>query len=214
MQDKIRDVFRKKRGLCGNISHTRRGGLTHSHLFMFVLPSFFFACQNHPELLKNIFYYFKIFLFWDIFRKKTVFRRKNSHTGGVGVCPRGNYSHIIPKSSQNLSLAFCAIPIKDLSQYHEYLIDAVFYVMMGTEKEIKWNKTGFSNGYKQICQAKVCHCSSRAGKAAQLEWRHLFIVNSSWTRVKASSNFLDPIYTVVAPVYTESLGLHWQKQMH
>ena len=81
---------------------------------------------------------------WEIYvgkgrlQKKTVFRRKNSHTGGGGgVCPRGNYSHIIPKSSQNLSLAFCAIPIKDLSQYHEYLIDAVFYVMMGTEKEIK-----------------------------------------------------------------------------
>ena len=150
-------------------------------------------------------------------RKKRYFVEKIPILGEGGVCPRGNYSHIIPKSSkssQNLSLAFCAIPIKDLSQYHEYLIDAVFYVMMGTEKEIKWNKTGFSNGYKQICQAKVCHCSSRAGKAAQLEWRHLFIVNSSWTRVKASSNFLDPIYTVVAPVYTESLGLHWQKQMH
>ena len=64
---------------------------------MFVLPSFFLACQNHPEVLKNIFYYFEIFLFWDIFRKKTAFRRKNSHTGGGGgVFPRGNFSHIIP----------------------------------------------------------------------------------------------------------------------
>ena len=31
-----------------------------------------------------------------MFRKKTVFRRKNSHTGGGGVSPRGNFSHLIP----------------------------------------------------------------------------------------------------------------------
>ena len=60
----------KKTVLCGNISHTRWGGLTHSHLFMFVLPSFFLACQNHPEVLKNMYYYFKKFSFRDIFRKK------------------------------------------------------------------------------------------------------------------------------------------------
>ena len=74
------------------------GGSDPFPLVYVCFTKFFFACQNHPEVLKNIFYYYKKFLFWDIFRKKTVFRRKNSHTGGVGggVFPRGNYSHIIP----------------------------------------------------------------------------------------------------------------------
>ena len=87
----------KKTGLSGNFSHTRGGGSDPFPLVYVCLPSFFLACQNHPEVLKNIFYYFEIFLFWDIFRKKTAFRRKNSHTGGGGgVFPRGNFSHIIP----------------------------------------------------------------------------------------------------------------------
>ena len=55
----------------------------------------FFSCQNHPQVLKNIFYYFKIIRFGTS-PEKTAFRRKNSHTGGGGFCPRGNFSHLIP----------------------------------------------------------------------------------------------------------------------
>ena len=89
-------------------------------------------------MLKTCFTILKNFRFGTSSEKNGISSKKFPYWGGGGgVCPRGNYSHIIPKSSQNLSLAFCAIPIKDLSQYHEYLIDAVFYVMMGTEKEIK-----------------------------------------------------------------------------
>ena len=73
------------------------GGLTQTHLFMFV-NQVFFACQNHPKVLKNIFYYFEKISFWDIFRKKRHFVEKIPirGEGEGGVCPRGNYSHIIP----------------------------------------------------------------------------------------------------------------------
>ena len=43
----------------------------------------FFACQNNPEVLKNIFYYFKFFRLGTSSEKKTVFRQKNSHTEDV-----------------------------------------------------------------------------------------------------------------------------------
>ena len=89
------DMFRKKRYYVG-IFPILGGGLTHSHLFMFVLPSFFLACQNHPEVLKNIFYYFEIFCFGTSSEKKRYFVEKIPILGEGGVFPRGNFSHIIP----------------------------------------------------------------------------------------------------------------------
>ena len=56
----LRDVFRKKKRYYVGIFPILggAGGLTHSHLFMFVLPSFFLACQNHPEMLKHSLLFF------------------------------------------------------------------------------------------------------------------------------------------------------------
>ena len=53
-------------------------------------------------MLKHSLLFFLFFSLWGIFRKKTVFSRKNSHTGGGGVCPRGNFSHITPFFSEDV----------------------------------------------------------------------------------------------------------------
>ena len=86
-QSHFRDVFRKKTGLCGNISHTRggRGGLTHSHLFMFVLPSFF-ACQNHPEVLKYVLQKCESDI-WSIWILKYINWRAHRSGRRAGWCP-------------------------------------------------------------------------------------------------------------------------------
>ena len=73
----------KKTGLSGNISHTRGEGLTQTHLFMFVYQVFF-ACQNHPEVLKNIFYYFEIFCFGTSSEKNGILSKKFPYWGGGG----------------------------------------------------------------------------------------------------------------------------------
>ena len=68
----LRNVFRKKTGLSGNISHTRGGGSDPFPLVYVCLPSFFFACQNHPEVLKNIFYFQKIFFLGHLQKKNGI----------------------------------------------------------------------------------------------------------------------------------------------
>ena len=42
-----------KMGKRGENSHKRGGGLTKSHFFYVCLPNFF-ACQNHPDVLKHV----------------------------------------------------------------------------------------------------------------------------------------------------------------
>ena len=70
----------KKTGLSGNISHTRGGGLTHSHLFMFVYQVFF-ACQNHPEVLKHSLLFF-FFHFGTSSEKNGILSKKFPYWGG------------------------------------------------------------------------------------------------------------------------------------
>ncbi len=52
------------------------GGSDPFPLVYVCLPSFFLACQNHPEVLKNIFYYFEIFCFGTSSEKKRHFVEK------------------------------------------------------------------------------------------------------------------------------------------
>ena len=47
-------------------------------------------------MLKHSLLFFLIFSLWDIFRKKRYFVEKIPILGEGGVCPRGNFSHLIP----------------------------------------------------------------------------------------------------------------------
>ena len=73
-RESIRDVFRKKRYYVG-IFPILGGGLTQTHLFMFVYQVFFCMPKSSWGAKKHILL-FKKKLFWDIFRKKMVFNKK------------------------------------------------------------------------------------------------------------------------------------------
>ena len=140
------------------------GGLTQTHLFMFVYQVFL-ACQNHPEVLKNIFYYFKFLSFWDIFRKKRYFVEKIpilGEGGGGGVCPRGNFSHIIPflflkasLSSSSLEVFYCLFANFNFGNQRSAGQSAVLTLMdLQIETQIgrNWNNSSRDNPLRIFCQ--------------------------------------------------------------
>ena len=61
------------------------GGSDPNPLVYVCLPSFFLACQNHPEMLKHSLLFFLIFSLWDIFRKKRYLVEKIPILGEGGL---------------------------------------------------------------------------------------------------------------------------------